>query len=149
MYNLYYLSYNPHPLNSVCKRRYSLLISTVYQCNRYIPNVIMSFCKLSSVGVDLYKIVCMCTKGLYSLGHFKMVILLVILFTTLSGTQLPPLTEQPYAPMGIKINASKEYARPLDGLVILLVYSNVTTTLLNSRITARKEQNNATRKSSR
>ena len=29
----------------------------------------------------------------------------------LSGTQLPPLTEQPYAPMGIKINASKEYAR--------------------------------------
>ena len=148
MYYLYNIAYNLHPLSVICKRWYSLLIPIVYQCNRCTPNVIMSFCKLSSVGRDLYKIVCMYTKGLYSLGHFKMVILLVILFTTLSGSQLPPLTEQPYAPMGIKINASKEYARHISGLVILLVYS-ITTTLLNSRITARKEQNNATRKSSR
>ena len=77
----------------------------------------------------------MCTKGSY----LALVILLVILFTYLSGTQLPPLSEEPYAPMVIKINASKEYARPLDGLGILLVYSNITTMLLNSRITARKE----------
>ena len=148
MYYLYNIAYNLHSLSVVCKRWYSLLIPIDYQCNRCTPNVIMSFCKLSSVGRDLYKIVCMYTKGLYSLGHFKMVILLVILFpnlnlvilfTPLRGTQLPPLSEEPYAPMGIKINASKEYARPLDGLVILLVYSNVTTTLLNSRITARKE----------
>jgi len=72
--------------------------------------------KLSSVGMDLYNIVCMCTKGTY----LALVILLVILFTYLSGTQLPPLSEEPYAPMVIKINASKEYARPLDGLGIIL-----------------------------
>ena len=131
MYNLYYLSYNPHPLSAICNRCHILLFPIVYQWTQ--------ISKLSSVGRDLYKIVCMCTKGLYSLGHFKMVILLVILFTTLSGSQLPQLSKEPYAPMGIKINASKEYARPLEGLVILLVYSNVTTTLLNSRITARKE----------
>ena len=124
MYNLYNIAYNIHPLSVVCKWWYSLLLPI-------ISNVIMSFSKLSSVGRDYIKY--------YTDGHLKMVILLVILFTTLSGTQLPPLTEQPYAPMGIKINASKEYARPLDGLVILLMYSNVTTTLLNSRITARKE----------
>ena len=138
MYNLYNLSYKSHPLSVTCKRWHSLLFSIVLSIeislrtvNRIIPNVIVSFSKLSSVGRDYIKY--------YTDGHLKMVILLVILFTTLSGTQLPPLTEQPYAPMGIKINASKEYARPLDGLVILLVYSNVTTTLLNSRITARKE----------
>ena len=134
MYYLYNITYNPHPLSVICKRWYSLLIPIVYQCNRYTPNVIMSFCKLSSVGMDLYNIVCMYTKGTY----LALVILLVILFTYLSGTQLPPLSEEPYAPMGIKINASKEYARHISGLVILLVYS-ITTTLLNSRITARKE----------
>ena len=146
MYNLYYLSYNPHPLSAICNRCHILLFPIVYQWTL--------ISKLSSVGVDYIKY--------YTDGHLKMVILLVILlvilfpnlnlvilFTPLRGTQLPPLSEEPYAPMGIKINASKEYARPLDGLVILLVYSNVTTTLLNSRITARKERNNATRKSSR
>ena len=77
----------------------------------------MSFCKLSSVGRDYIKY--------YTDGHLKMVILLVILlvilfpnlnlvilFTPLRGTQLPPLSEEPYAPMGILNRLDEEQTRP-------------------------------------
>jgi hypothetical protein len=60
----------------------------------------MSFSKLLGVGRDLNKI-------LYRWSYLMAVILLVILFADLKGTQLSPLSEEAYAPMVILLVIDK------------------------------------------